>query len=384
MNILEKYSVSCGVKISRPKVASSYFPLRDESYIIFDARSFYKTNTYDLFADVVAHLEGILQRNNIKIYSFLIDEKETLPGTQSFINLTKKQEAYLIKHASLVVSCDNLSTYYASALDIPSIGLYSAYPAECKKPLWSDNHSALESDWLGNLPAYGVEENPKAINFIKPEIIANTILKKLRLKDRILLETLYIGDHYPIKVVEVIPDFTVPSDFLQGKAINLRADYHFNEELIVHWLQGRAVNLLIEKPINVNLLKYFKKNIVQLTVNINDSFSEEYLLEVGTTAIPLEIFCEDEAQLEDFRFKLFDFNIEKSIFKTKEDLDESSTKFNKNTKFLSGKVLMSEGQRYSCLEAKKQKKVLTGDPEVVYDTQDFWKELDHYRLFNNI
>ena len=384
MNILEKYSVNCGVKISRPKVASSYFPLRDESYIIFDARSFYETNTYDLFADVVAHLEGILQRNNIKIYSFLIDEKETLPGTQSFINLTKKQEAYLIKHASLVVSCDNLSTYYASALDIPSIGLYSAYPAECKKPLWSDNHSALESDWLGNLPAYGVEENPKAINFIKPEIIANTILKKLRLKDRILLETLYIGDHYPIKVVEVIPDFTVPSDFLQGKAINLRADYHFNEELIVHWLQGRAVNLLIEKPINVNLLKYFKKNIVQLTVNINDSFSEEYLLAVGATTIPLEIFCEDEAQLEDFRFKLFDFNIEKSIFKTKEDLDESSTKFNKNTKFLSGKVLMSEGQRYSCLEAKKQKKVLTGDPEVVYDTQDFWKELDHYRLFNNI
>ena len=45
---------------------------------------------------------------------------------------------------------------------------------------------------------------------------------------------------------------------------------------------------------------------------------------------------------------------------------------------------MSEGQRYSCLEAKKQKKVLTGDPEVVYDTKDFWKELDHYRLFNTI
>ena len=45
---------------------------------------------------------------------------------------------------------------------------------------------------------------------------------------------------------------------------------------------------------------------------------------------------------------------------------------------------MSEGQRYSCLEAKKQKNVLTGDPEVVYDTKDFWKELDHYRLFNNI
>ena len=384
MNVLEKYSVNCGVKISRPTVASSYFPLRDESYIIFDARSFYQTNTYDLLSDVIAHIESVLEHNHIKIYSFLVDEKETLPGTQSFINLTKKQEAYLIKHAALVVSCDNLSTYYASALDVPSIGLYSAYPSECKKPLWSDNHTALESDWLGNLPSYGVEENPKAVNFIKPEVIANAILKKLCLENRILIKTLYIGDHYPIKVVEVIPDFAVPSDFLQGKAINLRADYHFNEELIVHWLQGRAVNLLVEKPINVNLLKYFKKNIVQLTININDSFSEEYLREVGATAIPMEIFCEDEEKLQDFRFNLFDFNIERSIFKTKKDLDESLNKINKNTQFLSGKVLMSEGQRYSCLEAKKQKKVLTGDPEVVYDTKDFWKELDHYRLFNNI
>ena len=356
MNVLEKYSVNCGVKISRPAVASSYFPLRDESYIIFDARSFYQTNTYDLLSDVIAHIERALERNHIKIYSFLVDEKETLPGTQSFINLTKKQEAYLIKHAALVVSCDNLSTYYASALDVPSIGLYSAYPSECKKPLWSDNHTALESDWLGNLPAYGIEENPKAINFIKPEVIASAILKKLRFEDHILIETLYIGDHYPIKVVEVIPDFSVPPDFLQGKAINLRADYHFNEELIIHWLQGRAVNLLVEKPINVNLLKYFKKNIVQLTININDSFSEEYLREVGATAIPMEIFCEDKEKLQDFRFNLFDFNIEKSIFKTKKDLDESLNKINKNTKFLSGKVLMSEGQRYSCLEAKKQKR----------------------------
>ena len=121
-----------------------------------------------------------------------------------------------------------------------------------------------------------------------------------------------------------------------------------------------------------------------ITININDSFSEEYLREVGATAIPMEIFCEDEERLQDFRFNLFDFNIEKSIFKTKKDLDESLNKINKNTQFLSGKVLMSEGQRYSCLEAKKQKKVLTGDPEVVYDTKDFWKELDHYRLFNNI
>ena len=98
----------------------------------------------------------------------------------------------------------------------------------------------------------------------------------------------------------------------------------------------------------------------------------------------MEIFCENKEQLADVRFQFFDFDIEESIFKSKKDLDESLNKFNKNTQFLSGKILISDGQKYSCLEAKKQKKVLTGEPEVVYDTKDFWKELDHYRLFNNI
>ena len=54
------------------------------------------------------------------------------------------------------------------------------------------------------------------------------------------------------------------------------------------------------------------------------------------------------------------------------------------TIFFSQEILISDGEKYSCLEAKKQKNVLTGEPEIVYDTKDFWKELDHYRLFNNI
>ena len=384
MNVLEKYSVNCGVKIGSVTPASSYFPLKDESYIVIDARNKYTSNIYELFSDVLAHIQESLNKKDIKIYSFNINEKNLLPGTQPFVNLTKKQEAYLIKNSMLTVSCDNLSAYYASAFNVPSIGLYSAYPAACTEPLWGTKHTSIESDWLGNLPGYGVEETPKAINFIKPEQVALAILHKLGLPPAFSIETIYIGDLYPTKIVEVIPDFTTAPNFLQGRAINLRADYHFNDEQIVHWLQDRLVNLLIDRPIGVNLLKYFKKNIAQLTVNINESFSEEYLTEVRSTGVPLEIFCENKEQLADVRFKLFDFDIEESIFKSKKDLDKIINKFNKNTQFLSGKILISEGQKYSCLEAKKQKNVLTGEPEIVYDTKDFWKELDHYRLFNNI
>ena len=124
MNVLEKYSANCGVKITCPSPASSYFPLRGERYIVLDLRNKYPTNVYELFSDVLAYIGSSLNSAEIKIYAFNIDEPDIIAGTQPFINLTKKQEAYLIKNSLLVVSGDNLSAYYAAAFGIPSVGLY--------------------------------------------------------------------------------------------------------------------------------------------------------------------------------------------------------------------------------------------------------------------
>ena len=72
------------------------------------------------------------------------------------------------------------------------------------------------------------------------------------------------------------------------------------------------------------------------------------------------------------------------MFKSKEDLGENLEYLKGSTKFLSGKILLSEGKKYSCYEAKKAKKELTPNAELVYDTSDCWKELDHYRLLNEL
>ena len=80
----------------------------------------------------------------------------------------------------------------------------------------------------------------------------------------------------------------------------------------------------------------------------------------------------------------FDFEINESLFKKKEDLDDAKSLVNDKTKFLTGKILLSEGKKYSCFEAKKAGKELTNQPELIYDTDEFWKELDHYRLINEL
>ena len=132
------------------------------------------------------------------------------------------------------------------------------------------------------------------------------------------------------------------------------------------------------------MIKWFFRYIENPDVNINDSFTTEYLTDVKNIGINVEVFCEEEDKLSDYRFDFFDFDVNASMFKSKKDLEENLSKLNGGTKFLSGKILLSEGKKYSCYEAKKAKKELTGQPELVYDTSDFWKELDHYRLLNEL
>ena len=51
-------------------------------------------------------------------------------------------------------------------------------------------------------------------------------------------------------------------------------------------------------------------------------------------------------------------------------------------------ALTEHGNMFSVLpyykQAKKAGKELTSDAEPVYDSGDFWKELDHYRLINEL
>ena len=384
MNLAEKYALNCGVKIREPFVSTSYFPIPIDPYIIIDNRSRDPSSVYDLFSDVIGYIKPFLQERGIRIISFSKDEKNTLADTEAFTGLFKKQEAFFIKHAKLVVGPSDLSNHIANALGVPSVGLYSSYPSNSKVPIWGDKHSIVESHRDGNLPSYGSKEEPKTINLIKPEAIASHILCYLGVPDQIQHNSIYIGGLYPVKVVEVIPDFAPQQGALEGRAINLRMDYHFDERLASHWINNRVVNILMDKPMDLKLLEYFKKNIAQITININESFSEEYLKSIQSIGINLQIFCENNKEINDYRFKFFDFEINKSLFQSKKDLGDAQKILQPNTKFLTGKILISQGKKYSCYEAKRAGKELTNQPELIYDTDEFWKELDHYRLINEL
>jgi hypothetical protein len=379
MNLLEKYSTHCGVKISNPSISSSYFPIPVEKYIIIDNRNRNKNAIYDLYEDVISYLHPIFEKNNIHIINFTFNEKNVIPKTIPYVGLPKKQEAYLLKNSLCNICSDNISSFISDGLDVPSIGLYSLFPSEVSKPIWNRKHEVIESSRLGNLPSYGENEMPKSVNFISPEEISNKILDLLGLEPKTRNKTLYTGDIYSIKSVEVIPNFIPDFNFLKGKSINIRMDYCFNEEILPHWISGRVANILTDKRINLDILRSFKENIIQFTVDINDNFDEEYLKAIQSMGINLKVFCSNKEKIKKYRFDFFDFEVEESIFKFREDFGEKDVS---HLKFLSSKILFSNGEKYSCKSSLDKGIKLNNTLEPVIDEESFWKDLDYFRIID--
>lgn len=377
MNFLEKYASNCGVKISKPSIPYAYFPMQAEKYIVIDNRNRNISNIYDLYDDVISYIYEYLINEEIYIVNLCSSEKHIIAKTFPYLFLSKKQEAYILKNSLLNICSDNYSSHISDCFDVPSIGLYSSIPSNATKPIIGNKHSVLESKRNGNLPSYFDSEMPKNINYISPEEIAQKILDKLGIKTKIKNETVYTGSLYAIKLVEVIPDFIPDSTFLLKNAINIRMDYNFDEEILQYWLSNRYTNILTKKPVNLSLLKHFKENIIQFTIEINESFTEEYIKEAKECGIPVKIFCSEKEKLSHYRMKFFDFEVEESIFKSRKDLEAKDLT---GLKFLSSRMLISKGKKYSSKKNLDLGIELCNSYEDVIDDPSFWEDLDYYRI----
>ena len=67
MHLLEQYSLSCGIKIDKPHVETSFFPIDCDKYITLHASSGMEAKNYDYFKDVIDLIHPHLESNNIKI-----------------------------------------------------------------------------------------------------------------------------------------------------------------------------------------------------------------------------------------------------------------------------------------------------------------------------
>jgi hypothetical protein len=385
MNLAEKIALDCGVKVGTPYIDRLFMPIKEDDFIIIDTRCKYSFGVYDYFADVLELIKDYLKQNNIKIFQFANENAPRLACDKCFITINKKQEAYLISKAKLIISNENYSLYIAAILNTKSIGLYSINNFKNTRPVWNiDSQTILESDRDNNLPSYGqLSENPKTVNFISPYLIAKNILDQLNINNNFeKFELVHIGKSFNEKIIEVIPDFITNDLFLQNTAINLRLDYvdNLNLETLNFWFKNRKVNLITNKDLNIQTLIPHRNNIVNITIILSDLISEAFLKQLKQIGVRTKIFCREADKINHYRNKFFDWEIEKEFnddIKLKDLKNISEKSF-----FISSKIIISKGKQYSCKANYLQNKNLDKTQENVIFSSEFETELEFIKIYN--
>lgn len=382
-HLIEEYAKCLGVKVSRPKLLSHYFPINADKYITIQTTNKFQSRDYAHWDQVVYLLKKYI--GDISIVQ--VGEKENPLAGNIDLDLrgktTIKQLCYVVEKSILHVGIDSLCVHLASAYNKPIVGIYSNMWITNSGPIWGGTSICINSPKDGNKASYAVEEDPKTIDGILPEDVAQDVLHLLDIDNDLFntYRTLNIGKHYHSKILEVVPDFKPSASFNPNRLINLRCDYHLDNDLLTPWLHKR-VNLMISKKINANVLYYFRKNIAAITIFLDGSDIEpEYLSELSSLNIKYTLICKNKNKLNDLRFKFFDFVVNEYDKVTKKDLDFCD-RLCDNTYYHSNKTIVSKNKKYSSKAAWKAGIEKSGSPEKFIDTDDFWEEIDYLNIYN--
>jgi hypothetical protein len=385
MNIAEKYALGCGLKIAKPFIDLAYLPICEDNIITIDTRCRYNDGTYDYFSDVVSLIAPFLKEKNIEIYQIASDENVKLAAKRCFIKINKKQEAYIISKSKLLIANQNYSLYLASALGIPSVGLYSLFESDTIKPIWNQHLQInIDSERYGNLPSYGqLNESPKTVNSISPYLVAKKILDALNIKNDLdRFELVHLGKEFNRKVVEIVPNYTTEEKFLQDQFVNLRLDYieSMSTDALKFWIKNRKVNIITDKDINLSLLAPYKQNVKNITIMISDRISENFLKNCKYLGFSIKIYCNQIDKINEFRFKFLDWD----IFEDKASTlpDDVKSKINETTKFTSSKILFSSGKLFSSKASFLRNSPLDKLGEHVILSKEFEEEQDYFKIYN--
>lgn len=386
MHILERYALSCGVKIDKPFILEQYYPIALDKYIVFQTSGKGNSRQYDYWVKVFQYIREYT--NDYKIVHVGLESDQSVAGIDIDLRgrTSIRQLAYLIKNSSLYLGIDSLSAHLAGYYDTKMVTLYSYCFAQNCFPIWGKRHnrSLIEVDWTEQgKPSFSLTEKKKNINTIKPEIIAKAALDHLGVaNDLNLVKTLFIGSEYQNPTIEVVPDSTSYPIFIKDKVCNVRMDYHFDEQNLMRLASICRINIVTAKEININILNSIKEKVCGLNVIASDQISEDYLVKVKSLGVKLNLSAPFNDEWPRLCEKFFDFKLDKDEVATKAKVKNAS-EIDGNSIFNSEKIIFSDGKVYSCKLFWEKKQPKLDRSAKVVDDQAFWQESDYFYIYKD-
>ena len=399
MKLLETYSNSCSVAELKEPILNQQFYPTPEKYITIQNSSGQEAKNYKLWQDVINLIYPILDKENIQIIQLGSGEVPPLDRVINLCNQTNlAQSIYILKHALCHAGNDSWVAH-ACATDTPCVSLYGSTSVDAHSPYFHHSKSIfLVSHRNGCIPSFCSSENPVTIIFIKVEDVVNSILSILNLQP-INRKTLFVGELYGQTILEVVPDALIDPNFSPNFVLNLRADYLHNEQAIYANLQSRKCTIICKKPLNVNILKELKANLIKIIYEIDDNYDLQFCKDLVKAGLNLELITfKDNVWLN--KIKLDFLELPLILLKYKSEVEEvykwieqynnfkeKSLTIDTNIVYYyeSRKYILSEGLIYGSLSDYLKKTPLKdfGQPSIVdFSDLDFLNEIQYFNIFS--
>jgi hypothetical protein len=188
--------------------------------------------------------------------------------------------------------------------------------------------------------------------------------------------TKHVGATFGEVALEVVPTSFVPIQLAEGQQLFLRPDYDYNEAAFLEYAKNYRVSILSDKLIQPKGLKDIAGNIQGLFIFIDslwDDIPDNYFKILKNWNIPVSLLVKDKGKLGKCRNKYFDLRV-RHYHPERPKIENLSP----DAQFFSSKRLMEGGKEY--LSYAHWKKGLDGNNKVL-DTPDYWKELDHFYIY---
>lgn len=375
-HLIEEYAKNLGVKISSPVVKDHYFPILFDKYITIHQASNVPSKTYSYYDIVINLLKPFLDRAKIKIVQLGGEKK--INGVDQALNLSFKQQSFLISKSLAHLGCDSALAQLASHKKIPTVTLFGNAFAANAKPAFSSGslNVTLEPDW-DKKPCFSVEDPKKQIDKIKPETIASSVLRFLKIeKEPIRFRTKYIGESFLNPLVEVVPTSFAPLKLRPDQRLMVRSDYGCDENSFLQYCTNYPVAITSKNLIQPHGLNIIQKNVSNLYLLIDkswDTIPDNYFKILKNMNIDLSMIVKEEKDLNYIRNKYFDLPVTPYYTEKK-----APCKTTNDTRFMSS-LRIIEGSKEYLSYAHWQKKLDANNK--VLDTPEYWRESNHFYIY---
>jgi hypothetical protein len=385
MHQVESYALACGAKIDKPFLYEHYFPTPSGvEYITLQKEAKFPSRQYKYWQQVVDLLYPILSKRNIKILQIGTPEDKPLESVVFLGGATSiKQVHYVIRKSVLHLGIDSFAVHVASNFGKKIVALYSNMHPENSGPYWSDPEDCklILSPLDGKRPSYAFDENPKTINKIKPEEVAEAVCELLGLDFKKPYETIYLGERYGEDNFFVfVPDSLHFVEENKDKPIEYRMDYHFSEQHLTTQLQICKCGIVTDKPINLDILRNHRPNVSHLIYKITENDNPKFVHSVRKLGI--KIMLVSKLPKEQVTKKKMDYYSVGGINVIEEKEQDVIDKLNEseNLSYKSSKIIMSDKQTYSSRPKYDKGTPSMGNFEAVEKSEEFYDDLDHFHI----